>query len=594
MKTILTIGITTYYNTNLVKFKFLLDSLINENSNDLWEINKDNFKKPIDENIKLLNKLSSIDDNKVVTNIPKNMVELLVIIDNDGKHDIQVKNIAKLLEEFKKKSNGICRVKYIVTNVNVKVSCARNIIMNEASGEYLVFTDDDDIRSNIKSLLNLIKFNKNYDYLGYYIINSTYEELNLYKKGELIENELTNKPFISNISCYSAILKRKYYIDNKLYFTPNLSTEDVVWRSNLNYILNYHGGDIKQTQFCCYVHMEPSNASLNNSVNNTHINDVRFLDDITVNNLSVLEKNNDYYYSLINMIMSQFLEIGFKLTDYRIFAITSSSTYYRGYNLIKYWMNMNLELFKSSTYDYEMIKLSRELTSDVNLFNELESEDKELLIEYIPKYFSIPDLMSISGEIDNFITLDIADDLLQYKFNYKLYEKKICESKYLSEFIFRFVCLIHMRDNKKYKHLVENKINVLNKIMDLYNSEAKETPIIEFYDYTHDYLLRRFGISNMYNYYNNKEITFDNIQDKIKNSHLLDSCYKLYTKDKDLKTTTLGKFDRHFKGIMNVLVFYILSCNQPINPINHIDIIKTKDYTRVNDDIKSYNNIIEL
>ena len=98
MKTILTIGITTYYNTNLVKFKFLLDSLISENSNDLWEINKDNFKKPIDENLKLLNKLSSISDDKVVTNIPKNMVELLVVIDNDGKHDIQVKNIVKLLE----------------------------------------------------------------------------------------------------------------------------------------------------------------------------------------------------------------------------------------------------------------------------------------------------------------------------------------------------------------------------------------------------------------------------------------------------------------------------------------------------------------
>ena len=584
MKTILTIGITTYFNTNLTKFEYLLNSLFSEGLTNLWDISKENFKNPQDENIKLLSKLINIyDSNNFIKELPKNIVEILVVIDNDGKHDKQIEEIIKIMKKVNDKVNKFCNIRYIISNYNIKVSCARNIIINEARGEYIVFTDDDDIRTNIKSLLNLIKYNKGYDYLGYYIVNSTYEELNKFKnKSEKIKSQ--NRPFISNISCYSAILRKKYYIEHNLYFTPNLSTEDVVWRSNLNYILNYYGGNIKQTQYCCYVHMEPSNNSLNNSVNNIHANDVRFLDDITLNNLSVLDKNNNYYYNLINMIMSQFIEIGFKLTDYRIFAITSSSSYYRGYNLIKHWLNYNTESIKSSDYDYQMTILCKKLTSDANLFMKLKEEDKQILIEYIPKYFSLPDLISISEEIDKFITLDIANDLLQYKFNYKFYEKQLSESKYLSEFIFRFICLMYLRGNIEYKDLIKNKIEILDKIMNLYQIEAEKTPKIEFYDYTHDYLLRRFGISNMYNYYN---------QDKVNDSPLMKMCYELYSKDKDLKTTTLGKFDKHFKGMTNVLVFYILSCNYPINKINELNLIKIKDYTGF-DNIKSYSNVVTL
>ena len=317
---LLTMGLTCCYKSDITKLEYMIHSLFSSKNNLLETLNY---------------KYDYIKDLKY-------KVELFVVIDdNPLLKNTNTNEIVNLLTHLNKLLYKNVIIKYVVTPTNIKVSCARNIIIDEASGEYLCFCDDDDLRCNVNNLIKIIEDNYGNDYINHYVRNTSPTNY----------TNLTFKPRISNISVWNSIIKTEFIRKNKLYLTPFLATEDVIWRSNLSYILENSNAKTIQIPDVCYIYMEQSNRSLN------HFGiDSRFLDNIDFNNRFILEKSNDEYYIGVNKILSQQLEIGFKLTDWRLFAITSSMTFYKQYNIIREWLNNNIDLLSDGYVPGALLK----------------------------------------------------------------------------------------------------------------------------------------------------------------------------------------------------------------------------------------------
>lgn len=528
---ILTIGLTCCYKSDIIKLEQMIHSLFSSKHNLLDSLNyKYDYIKELKYKVELF---VVIDDNPVLKNTSTNSIITLL------------NHLNKLLYKH-------VIVKYVVTPSNIKVSCARNIIINEASGEYLVFADDDDLRCNINKLIEIIEKNYGNDYISHYVQNTSRTNY----------SNLTFKPRISNISVWNSIIKTEFIRKHKLYLTPFLATEDVIWRSNLSYILENSNAKTIQIPDVCYIYMEQSNRSLN------HFGiDSRFLDNIDFNNRFILEKSNDEYYNGVNKILSQQLEIGFKLTDWRLFAIASSMTFYKQYNIIREWLNNNISLIKDG-YDLKMLKLTNKL-NDVpyeNLFSILTNEDKILCLQSYVKFSTLPDLYEFAKYIDSNITLDIVNALWNNSLFYKIYESRITSYEHFNNFVYRFLYLLWLRKgNKNYGKYIDKEL--CKEIYDMYLEEISMMNINEVLHYIHDKLCIKNINSNIYSHFKNYVINMDDVDKEIEYikdgdneyNELIDKYCEEFKLENNIKTTKLGKTDINYKGPLNIFLFYLLS-----------------------------------
>lgn len=569
----LTVAITAYFNSNPNKFRNMILSLFSKQTNKIWSITKDNMLNPKKENEILfenITTLSQLTNEEIEYNILKTneKIELLIIFDNNPEFRYKIDNLIKIVESFKPYIKEFCEIRYVIPVANVRISCARNIVFKEAKGEYIAFCDDDDIRIHVNNLLKILDDNYGKDYISHYMVCSLYDTPILDKT-----------PFVSNLASYCGLLRKEFINKYKIYFTPFLAAEDVVWRSNMDYIINYVEGNICQTELCGYVYMDASQTSLNNILFNS-----RYLNTIDFNSTPIFNKSNLDYYRIIDLILSHQLIFGFKLTDYRIFGITTSATYWRGYNIIKYWLQKNVDKLDQQSYDYKMIKLSSKLipNTNENLFKLLSDEDQILCIENISKYFTLPDLLSISKQLDSNIAYIICDQLWNNNLNINNYKNRFN----INEFVFRFMCLQYLRKGS-YENILKDKKQIVDQMYELYLEEDKKTGLHDFYMYAHDLISRRFSISDIFNLYNNKSITKNNIEEFVQTKSVYKYAYDRYKIDHDIKTTTIDKYDTHYKGIINVFIFYILGCDNMINSIPDIDIHHKFNYTGHNYEIFS-------
>ena len=569
----LTVAITAYFNSNPNKFRYMILSLFSKQTNKIWSITKDNMLNPKKENEILfenITTLSQLTNEEIEYNILKTneKIELLIIFDNNPEFRYKIDNLIKIVESFKPYIKEFCEIRYIIPVANVRISCARNIVFKEAKGEYIAFCDDDDIRIHVNNLLKILDDNYGKDYISHYMVCSLYDTPILDKT-----------PFVSNLASYCGLLRKDFINKYKIYFTPFLAAEDVVWRSNMDYIINYVEGNICQTELCGYVYMDASQTSLNNILFNS-----RYLNTINFNSTPIFNKSNLDYYRIIDLILSHQLIFGFKLTDYRIFGITTSATYWRGYNIIKYWLQKNVDKLDQQSYDYKMIKLSSKLIPNINenLFKLLSDEDQILCMENISKYFTLPDLLSISKQLDSNIAYIICDQLWNNNLNINNYKNRFN----INEFVFRFMCLQYLRKGS-YENILKDKKQIVDQMYELYLEEDKKTGLHDFYMYAHDLISRRFSISDIFNLYNNKSVTKNNIEEFVQTKSVYKYAYDRYKIDHDIKTTTIDKYDTHYKGIINVFIFYILGCDNMINPIPDIDIHHKFNYTGHNYEIFS-------
>lgn len=569
----LTVAITAYFNSNPNKFRNMILSLFSKQTNKIWSITKDNMLNPKKENEILFENitiLSQLTNEEIEYNILKTneKIELLIIFDNNPEFRYKIDNLIKIVESFKPYIKEFCEIRYVIPVANVRISCARNIVFKEAKGEYIAFCDDDDIRIHVNNLLKILDDNYGKDYISHYMVCSLYDTPILDKT-----------PFVSNLASYCGLLRKEFINKYKIYFTPFLAAEDVVWRSNMDYIINYVEGNICQTELCGYVYMDASQTSLNNILFNS-----RYLNTIDFNSTPIFNKSNLGYYRIIDLILSHQLIFGFKLTDYRIFGITTSATYWRGYNIIKYWLQKNVDKLDQQSYDYKMIKLSSKLIPNINenLFKLLSDEDQILCMENISKYFTLPDLLSISKQLDSNIAYIICDQLWNNNLNINNYKNRFN----INEFVFRFMCLQYLRKGS-YENILKDKKQIVDQMYELYLEEDKKTGLHDFYMYAHDLISRRFSISDIFNLYNNKSITKNTIEEFVQTKSVYKYAYDRYKIDHNIKTTTIDKYDTHYKGIINVFIFYILGCDNMINSIPDIDIHHKFNYTGHNYEIFS-------
>lgn len=558
----LTLGVTCYYNSDVNKLKELFYSLFVDKSNKF-----------------------------ILNNETK--IELLIVIDGADKNVYNKERIIQEINNINKYVKKYCIVRYIVTKNNIKVSRARNLLINKAYGEYIAFCDDDDLRCDFRELLKIIENNPEVDYISHYFIDE--------------KKQKSNKIQISNLSCWCSIIKTKFLRNNRLYFTLNLASEDVIWRSNLDYIIGIKPIKTSQVEDICYTYKEPSNRSL---INN---NKSRFLDNITINELKFFQIKNSELFINVNKILSQYLDIGFKITEWRLYSLCSSVAFNKAYPLIKYWMNINKKQIedlnidedlktnniinteskqKEANYDLKMLEYSNKLSSNIpdNLFFKLSIiQQFNCLTTYI-KYITLEDLKLFAEYLDSIDTLQVLDSLWNSILDVNIYKNKLSTYRQFNEFVYRYMSLLYLKEGL-FKDIVNTKF--LNEMYELYQKELiNNTPRTEICNFIHDLSLRNTDKSDMYNFINEginegNLLTTSELITKFNSSNMFQEEILKFNETNNIKSTKLGKYDIHYKGPINVFLFYLLT-PMPEGRIedNVCNIIKGQKYKENNNEIK--------
>ncbi len=163
--------------------------------------------------------------NSIISN--QNFKNYEIIFVNDGSTD----NSLQVLTDIKKNDKNIV----LLTQENKGQSIARNVGIQHAKGDYLMFLDSDDfvLINEIKDLLNFA-YNKNIEIVSYKYkcVDDCGNEI----KQEIVHKlqyntiltglEALNNGFQPSSACLF-LFKRNLLIDNKIFFYPNILSEDV-------------------------------------------------------------------------------------------------------------------------------------------------------------------------------------------------------------------------------------------------------------------------------------------------------------------------------------------------------------------------------
>lgn len=308
-----------------------------------------------------------------------------VLCINDGSTD----NSLNILEDFAKKHDKI----HIINQDNCGCGCARNVGLNNASGEYLYFFDPDDIieKYTLETLYNNAIINdsdivlfKHGLYYGSKIdnTNSKYDfevdnpdvnyDYYVFDYND-IKHYVLNSVFAPWVKFYSRNFLESY---DDMYFPVNVAFDDVV----------FHVKTILRAKRISYVpqimyHYRIENP---NSVNNTSSNafDIFRICDIVENFLVENDYMEEFNYEFIN----------FKIYQILYYIISSNSEYYFKYaqnefnkmdiDYISSTVKEDYELVISSK-NYEEYRVSRNapLSYDEENIDEIRVINKQLLEE---------------------------------------------------------------------------------------------------------------------------------------------------------------------------------------------------------------------
>ena len=163
--------------------------------------------------------------DSIVKQINDNILEILVI------DDCSTDNSLQILKEYE---NDEKRIKIIEKKINSGVSNSRNIGINKAKGDYIMFIDSDDFLAEnaIESLTKMIKL-YDYDLIKFnyfkYYDNFTYKKI----KDNSIYNKLSNEEILlnfinGNIDSYifNALFKRDILLRTNLFDEEIIMMED--------------------------------------------------------------------------------------------------------------------------------------------------------------------------------------------------------------------------------------------------------------------------------------------------------------------------------------------------------------------------------
>ena len=161
-----------------------------------------------------------------------------LIIVNDASSDSTLKVIESTIDKFKSQKH---KVKIINLKFNKGVSVARNIALQNCTGEYVLFIDSDDQLSNRDSIKKLSERLKNEKFdivLGSFyfksIINSKRSGFNFVTKSDYIEDLIIGR---CPCSVCGKLIRKKLFFENNLRMINGLNfAEDFVISLQLAYV----------------------------------------------------------------------------------------------------------------------------------------------------------------------------------------------------------------------------------------------------------------------------------------------------------------------------------------------------------------------
>lgn len=223
--------------------------------------------------------------------LKQNFSDMEIILVDDGSPD----NSGKICDEYAERDN---RIK-VIHKENGGISSARNEGLRAVKGDYVMFMDSDDYwneKVSLKEMFETVKANPSTDMF----IFSSLDYIE--GKGFFIRKEhevLGNVPTDTVRNCYTAlikngnievsactkILKKKFLIDNDLFFRDKILSEDSEWTLRLIRVLK----NVQIINVPLYICRLKRQGSITNTVGKKNV-----LDLISVINLSMdFYKTND-------------------------------------------------------------------------------------------------------------------------------------------------------------------------------------------------------------------------------------------------------------------------------------------------------------
>lgn len=154
-----------------------------------------------------------------------------IIVVNDGSTD----NTYRIIKENYEKNAYI----KIINQKNKGLAESRNVGINNASGEYLIFIDSDDYWEDSKALQKIKdyieKFNNDIILIGYTKIFSNNKLTTKKKIGFSQEKgvEYLIKTNYYKACAWDKIIRKKVIKDNKIFFPKGMLSEDIIWCADL-------------------------------------------------------------------------------------------------------------------------------------------------------------------------------------------------------------------------------------------------------------------------------------------------------------------------------------------------------------------------
>lgn len=523
-KPALTIGVTAYYKSDPDKLKKLLYSFIVKQE-DYWPLTSESMANPRKHNEAVagfVERMSHIDkftnDDYISFSTP---VELIVVIDSYKTEDMNPENEGKLMNlktivtQFMQKIQELklpLDIKIVIPNTNIKVSRARNYLIDHASSKFLTFKDDDDLSANINMLLEHTK--SNFPVQIFYMVSGRY-------KTRIIDPD-KSYPFISQLGCCAMIFEVDFLRRHKIYFVPDLGSEDVLFRGMLHRVIEKTEGSYHTINKVLYYYMDASNRSFTYSLSPREDID---LDGILQNQtLAQLEENQTA--TVIKILNTMPIT---EMTDYILFGISNVATFQRSLNIIRRAMQKKKSQFQSPL-DKSLLYLTNQIVTpnNQNLFNLLEPRHQQQLLNLLPTYLTFSELK------------EAADD----KFT-------------LNPIVIRYMMMCYLI-NPNYNYPIDKGLT--KKIYTTFcRNYGKRQFTQDFIMFAHERIKNSSCRSNLLDYINSNQPPTLNPEIKKLHPQIKDLYTEFLQMMKMKNEKILDSPNRNFRGMLNVFTFYMFT-----------------------------------
>lgn len=177
--------------------------------------------------------------------------DIEVILVNDGSPD----NSPVLCDKLAEDDDRIV----VIHKVNGGLSDARNIGLQRATGDYVVFVDGDDFwrgKNDLEKIMDEVKLHSNCDFIGYNCAYY-YPDSNTFKPwiryNDILAKDTNKNTALMELvksgtfpmSACLKIIKREFLLNNELFFVKGQLAEDIPWFINL----------LDKSDNCCFVNL---------------------------------------------------------------------------------------------------------------------------------------------------------------------------------------------------------------------------------------------------------------------------------------------------------------------------------------------------